>query len=53
MKCKHIYTTVGAVLCPHCGRATHEINWVQQLEYRRAYVKRVGLFYKKVSWWSI
>jgi len=53
MKCKHIYEIVGATYCPHCGADTHETNWVQELGYRRAYVKRVGLFAKKVSWWSI
>jgi len=53
MKCVHVYEVVGADLCPHCGSNTHEQNWVQELKYRRAYVERVGLFFKKVSWWSI
>ncbi len=51
--CKHVYQIMNEDICSLCGGDTHETNWVQELEYRRAYVKKMGLFYKKVAWWSI
>ena len=51
--CRHVYEIVHEDICSLCGRDTHETNWVQELEYRREYVKRVGLFYRRSVWWSI
>ena len=51
--CKHVYEIVHEDICSLCGGDTHETNWAQELEYRRAYVKKMGLFYKKAVWWSI
>ena len=52
-RCIHVYKIVHEDICSLCGRDTHETNWVQELKYRREYVERVGLFYKRSVWWSI
>jgi hypothetical protein len=52
--CIHVYELVGSPICPHCGKATHENDWEQQLNLRREYTKKVGIFYQApLTWWSI
>jgi ribosomal protein L34E len=54
MLCEHVYKTVGADICPHCGKDTHEIDWSRDREERRLHKEKHGLFYQGPQvWWSI
>ena len=52
--CEHVYNIMGTPICLLCSRSTHEIDWTQQLMYRKAHVEKYGIMYQApVSWWSI
>jgi hypothetical protein len=54
MLCEHVYKTVGADTCPHCGKDTHEIDWSTELEARRTHREKHGILYNTPNtWWSI
>ena len=50
--CVHVYQVVGAEICPHCGRDTHETNWQEQARLHREW-KAANPDAKYQGWWSI
>lgn len=51
--CEHVYKNVGAVVCPHCGSATHEVNWPEVHEQHRAWKEWIIDNPQEITWWSI
>ena len=53
MNCIHIYQNVGAELCPHCGRDTHELNFQKQNKINKDWLRKNPNAWREVGWWSI
>ena len=53
MTCIHVYQTIGAEVCPHCGRDTHEPDFKKQNKINREWLKRNPDAWREVGWWSI
>jgi len=51
--CIHVYQYVGAEVCPHCGRDTHEPDMEKQNKINRDWLKRNPNAWREVGWWSI
>ncbi len=51
--CIHVYQYVGAEVCPHCGRDTHEPDFKKQNKINRDWLKRNPNAWREVGWWSI
>ena len=51
--CEHVYKSMGASICPLCGKDTHEINWAEQHELQKQWLKDNPDAWKTVGWWSI
>ena len=51
--CKHVYESVGAATCPHCGGATHEVDWQLAHEQHRAWKEYIVNNPQEMVWWSI
>lgn len=52
-KCRHIYELTGQLICPDCGRDTHEVNWAQANAQNRQWLKDNPEAWRSVGWWSI
>ena len=49
--CEHVYSYVGAEICPKCGRDTHEPDWSSITKAHKEFVAANPGF--KYTWWSI
>ena len=50
--CVHVYRNVGEMVCPYCGKPTHETDWVEQNRLAKEWKeKNPNPTYG--GWWSI
>lgn len=52
--CRHVYESVGSADCPDCGKPSHDVDWKQEHELRKAHREKYGILYNvQREWWSI
>ena len=51
--CIHVYQYVGAEICPHCGKDTHEPDCKKLNKMNKEWLRKNPDAWKKVGWWSI
>ena len=49
--CKHIYQDIKKLICPDCGRDTHETDWSFQHQLQKEWHENGHATYG--GWWSI
>jgi hypothetical protein len=51
LNCRHIYEDIGEIICPDCGRDTHETDWAFQHALHADWITSGKA--SKQGWWSI